>query len=44
MAQSVKWEEFDKLLVIKRLRELVGKWWKVQMHFTDEKGLLRGVP
>lgn len=44
MAQTVNWEDFDKLLVIKRLRELVGKWWKVQMHFTDEKGLLRGVP
>jgi len=44
MSQSVNWEDFDNLLVIKRLRELVGKWWKVQMHFTDEKGLLRGVP
>lgn len=44
MAQKVNWQEFDKLIVINRLRELVGKWWNVQMHFTDEKGFLRGVP
>lgn len=44
MSQRVNWQEFDKLIVINRLRELVGKWWNVQMHFTDEKGFLRGVP
>ena len=44
MSQNVNWQEFDKLIVINRLRELVGKWWNVQMHFTDEKGFLRGVP
>lgn len=44
MAQQVNWQEFDKLIVINRLRELVGKWWNVQMHFTDEKGFLKGVP
>lgn len=43
MSDKVKWDEFDKLLVVRRLRELVGKWWKIQINFTDSKGLLRGV-
>lgn len=42
--QQVRWDEFDKMHVIRRLREVVGKWWKVQLNFTDQKGLLRGVP
>ena len=42
--QNVRWDEFDKMHVIRRLREVVGKWWKVQLNFTDQKGLLRGVP
>ncbi len=44
MTDKVRWSEFDKLHVIRRLRELVGKWWKIQINFTDTKGLLRGVP
>ena len=44
MSDKVRWSEFDKLHVIRRLRELVGKWWKIQINFTDTKGLLRGVP
>jgi len=41
---AVKWDEFDKLHVIRSLRELVGRWWKIQLNFTDTKGFLRGVP
>ncbi len=44
MSDKVRWSDFDKLHVIRRLRELVGKWWKIQINFTDTKGLLRGVP
>ncbi len=40
----VRWEEFDKIHVIRKLREIVGRWWKIQLNFTDQKGLLRGVP
>ena len=42
--QHVRWEEFDKIHVIRKLREIVGRWWKIQLNFTDQKGLLRGVP
>lgn len=44
MAELVRWEEFDKMHVIRRLKELVGRWWSIQINFTDEKGFLRGVP
>ncbi|MCY4380244.1 MAG: sigma 54-interacting transcriptional regulator [Proteobacteria bacterium] len=44
MGLTVNWQNFDKLIMIKKLRKLVGEWWDIQMHFTDEKGYLRGVP
>lgn len=44
MAKNVRWEEFDKILVIQRLRDLVSRWWNIQINFTDERGLIRGVP
>ena len=44
MSEPVKWDEFEKLHVIRSLRELVGRWWKIQLNFTDTKGFLRGVP
>ena len=44
MANVVRWEDFDKIHVVRRLRELIAKWWRVQINFTDEKGFLRGVP
>lgn len=44
MSDEIRWEDFDKLLVVRRLREVIGKWFKVQINFTDAKGFLRGVP
>ncbi len=41
---KISWEDFDKLLVIRRLKDIVGRWWNIQINFTDAKGLLRGVP
>lgn len=42
--ETVRWEDFDKMHVIRKLKEIVGKWWKVQINFTDKRGFLRGVP
>lgn len=42
--ETVRWEDFDKMHVIRKLKEIVGKWWGVQINFTDKKGFLRGVP
>jgi two-component system response regulator HupR/HoxA len=42
--ESVNYEDFEKLHVVRRLRQIVGSWWKVQLNFTDASGFLRGVP
>jgi two-component system response regulator HupR/HoxA len=42
--EPVNYEEFDQLHVVRRLKQIIGNWWKVQVNFTDEKGYLRGVP
>ena len=42
--EIVRWEEFDKMHVIRRLKEVIAKMWNVQINFTDKKGFLRGVP
>ncbi|MFW7380049.1 MAG: sigma-54 interaction domain-containing protein [Oligoflexus sp.] len=42
--EAVRWEDFDKMHVIRKLKEIIGKWWRVQINFTDKKGFLRGVP
>lgn len=42
--EKVRWEDFDKMHVIRKLKEIIGKWWSVQINFTDKKGFLRGVP
>ena len=41
---DLNYDNFFELPVVKRLREVIGKWWKIQLNFTDEKGYLRGVP
>lgn len=41
---DVRWEEFDKMHVIRRMKGIIGKWWNVQINFTDKKGFLQGVP
>lgn len=41
---SINYEQFEKIHVVRRLRQIIGSWWKVQLNFTDEKGFVRGVP
>lgn len=41
--EPVDYEEFEQLHVVRRLKQIVGNWWRVQINFTDEKGYLRGV-
>ncbi len=43
MSTQLRWDEFDQMHVIKRLKELVGRWWQVQINFTDKTGFLQGV-
>ena len=39
-----EFEDFDKLHVVRQLRSIIGKWWGIQLNFTDAKGRLIGVP
>ena len=47
MADAVNvmnYEEFERLHVVRRMRQIVCNLWKVQLNFTDSRGFLRGVP
>lgn len=41
---KIPWEDFDKLKIVKKLRQLVEETWQVQLNFVDTKGYVRGVP
>ncbi len=38
----INWEEFEHIHVIKKLKEVLGSWWNVDIIFTDEQGKLKG--
>jgi two-component system response regulator HupR/HoxA len=37
----IKWEEFEHIHVVKRIREVVGNWFHVDVLFVDDQGRLR---
>ncbi len=39
----INWDEFEHIHVIKRLRQILGAWWNVDVLFTDERGVLKGL-
>ncbi len=39
---AINWDEFDHIHVIKKLREILGTWWNIDVLFTDERGVLKG--
>ncbi|WP_186645488.1 sigma 54-interacting transcriptional regulator [Fluviispira vulneris] len=41
---DINFEDFEKLNIINKLRQIIGNWWNIQLNFTDEKGVLKGVP
>jgi len=40
----INWDEFDHIHVIKKLKQILGSWWSIDVVFTDDQGQLRGVP
>lgn len=38
----INWDEFDHIHVIKKLKQILGAWWNIDVVFTDERGHLRG--
>ncbi|MCB0366039.1 MAG: sigma 54-interacting transcriptional regulator [Bdellovibrionales bacterium] len=39
----INWDEFEHIHVIKKLKQILSSWWNIDIIFTDERGLLRGV-
>jgi two-component system, NtrC family, response regulator HupR/HoxA len=39
----INWEEFDHIHVIRKLRHVLHSWWNIDIVFTDERGLLKGI-
>ncbi|PIS11232.1 MAG: nitrogen fixation protein NifA [Bdellovibrio sp. CG10_big_fil_rev_8_21_14_0_10_47_8] len=39
----INWDEFEHIHVIKRLRHILSSWWNVDVVFTDERGMIRGL-
>jgi two-component system, NtrC family, response regulator HupR/HoxA len=37
----IKWEEFEHIHVVKRLREVLGSWFHVDVIFVDDQGRLK---
>ena len=38
----INWDEFEHIHVIKKLKQIVGAWWNIDVVFTDERGQIRG--
>lgn len=38
----INWDEFEHIHVIKKLKQILGAWWNIDVIFTDERGQLRG--
>lgn len=39
----INWDDFEHIHVIKRLRHVLNSWWNVDVIFTDERGLIKGL-
>lgn len=38
----INWDEFEHIHVIKKLKQILGSWWNIDVVFTDERGTLKG--
>lgn len=39
----INWDEFEHIHVIKKLRHVLSSWWNVDVIFTDERGMIKGL-
>lgn len=39
----INWDEFEHIHVIRKLKQILGSWWNIDLVFTDERGQLRGI-
>jgi two-component system, NtrC family, response regulator HupR/HoxA len=37
----INWDEFDHIHVIKKLKQILGAWWSIDVVFTDDRGIIK---
>jgi len=37
----INWDEFEHIHVIRKLKEIIGKWWAIDVFFADDRGNLK---
>lgn len=37
----IKWDDFEHIHVIKKLKQILGSWWNIDVIFSEENGYLR---
>ncbi len=38
----INWDEFEHIHVIRKLKQILGSWWNIDVVFTDERGQIKG--
>ena len=41
--KMINWNDFEHIHVIRKLKQILGSWWNIDVIFTDEKGRIRGL-
>ena len=39
----INWDDFEHIHVIRKIKEILGSWWTIDVLFTDERGRIKGV-
>src|SRR3989338_5624666 len=39
----MNWDDFEHIHVIRKLREILSKWWHTEIFFADDRGFIRGI-
>lgn len=39
----INWDEFEHIHVIRKLKQILGSWWNIDVIFTDERGHIKGL-
>src|SRR5260221_13511323 len=37
----INWDEFEHIHVIRKLKEVIAKWWNIDVFFADDRGNLK---
>ncbi len=39
---TINWDEFEHIHVIKKLKQILNAWWNIDVVFTDDRGKIKG--